>query len=177
MSPNFSMALPSAYAPARGRHASGNVFLMPQDFPPPDGYLTHLEFEVDEEVWLTADDVVQGVDTVVEAALCWVENGIACPVGDTPQPVAMLEQNSPNPFNPQTTIAFEVSRGEDLVVAIYDLMGRRLRVLAEGMHASGRHEVTWNGQDTHGHAMASGTYIVRLDSESGSEARKVMLVR
>jgi hypothetical protein len=83
----------------------------------------------------------------------------------------------PNPFNPMTTVSFDIPRQERLVVAVYDLGGRRLKVLADGVHPPGRHDVTWNGQDARGRAMPSGTYIVRLDSESGVEARKVMLIR
>jgi flagellar hook assembly protein FlgD len=49
--------------------------------------------------------------------------------------------------------------------------------LADGLLNGGTHTLTWNGRDSQGHAMPSGTYIVRLETESGVEARKVMLLR
>jgi hypothetical protein len=98
-------------------------------------------------------------------------------VGDHVPLHAMLGRATPNPFNPQTTITFEISREQDLVVAVYDLLGRRVRTLANEHRAAGRHELSWNGRDSQGRAMPSGTYIVRLETESGFQARKVMLIR
>jgi len=83
----------------------------------------------------------------------------------------------PNPFNPQTTITFALERVEWASVGVYDLTGRRVDVLADGLLDAGPHMLIWNGLDVSGRAMPSGTYIVRLETESGAEARKVSLVR
>jgi len=84
---------------------------------------------------------------------------------------------APNPFNPRTTISYDLPRAAQVSLAIYDLTGYRLTVLADRTFAAGTHTVTWNGRDSRGRAMPSGTYIVRLETDSGVEARKLMLVR
>ena len=90
---------------------------------------------------------------------------------------AVLDQNSPNPFNPQTTISFSLTRTEWAIISVFDLTGQRVNVLANREFAAGPHTLTWNGRDAQGRAMPSGTYLVHLETESGVQARKVMLVR
>ena len=83
----------------------------------------------------------------------------------------------PNPFNPQTTISFSLERDQWAEIGVYELTGKRVTVLTDRVYDAGRHSLTWNGRDSQGRAMPSGTYFVRLVTESGVEARKVMLVR
>jgi hypothetical protein len=102
-----------------------------------------------------------------------------------PEPVGVTTPTSPhvgigsypNPFNPWTTITFALDREEWATVGVYDLTGRRVDVLADGLLDSGPHALTWNGRDSQGQAMPSGTYLVRLESDSGVEARKITLIR
>jgi hypothetical protein len=88
-----------------------------------------------------------------------------------------LKSVHPNPFNPQTTISFSLERDEWAEVGVYELTGRRVTELASREFTAGNHSLLWNGRDSHGRAMPSGTYVVRLESESGVEARKVLLLR
>ena len=62
-------------------------------------------------------------------------------------------------------------------VAVYDLTGRLLGVLADRTYAASEHSVVWNGKDASGRAVPSGTYVIRLSTDSSVEARKVMLLR
>jgi hypothetical protein len=88
-----------------------------------------------------------------------------------------LANPAPNPFNPQTTITFTLDRPQRAEVAVYDLTGRLLNVLANRSYDVGDHSVVWNGKDAAGRAVPSGTYIVRLFAETEAQARKVMLLR
>lgn len=83
----------------------------------------------------------------------------------------------PNPFNPQTTIAIYLDRPQRAKIAVYDLTGQLLGVLANRSYDAGNHSIAWYGEDAMGRAMPSGTYIVRLETESGVEARKAVLAR
>jgi hypothetical protein len=83
----------------------------------------------------------------------------------------------PNPFNPRTTVTFSLARGQRVAITVYDLLGRRVVELVGGYRAAGGHSVGWDGRDVRGRAAPAGTYIVRLSTEFGVEARKVMLVR
>ena len=110
----------------------------------------------------------------------------AFPVGCTatgvqdPEPVPTvlrLHQCYPNPFNPQTTITFTLPRGGWVEVGIYELTGRRIDVLTDRTFTIGTHTLSWNGRDSQNRAVPSGTYLVRLETESGVETRKMMLLR
>ncbi len=97
---------------------------------------------------------------------------------ETPKARAFnLEQNSPNPFNPSTTIAFvlPVDAQVDLVVFAPD--GRRVATLASGRFGAGRNEVVWNGCNDAGKQVASGVYFYRIEVNGHREARRMVLVR
>ena len=96
---------------------------------------------------------------------------------DGPPDTAHLSPVSPNPFNPTTTIAFTLPRSEHVRVAIYDMTGRTVRVLVDGVRGAGTHEVTWNGEDDGGRAMASGVYVCGMDTGDRRETRRVTLVK
>jgi len=83
----------------------------------------------------------------------------------------------PNPFNPQTTVTFALEQPQHAEVAVYDLTGMLLGILANRSYDAGNHSVVWNGEDAAGRAVPSGTYVVRLETESCVEARKISLIR
>ncbi len=83
----------------------------------------------------------------------------------------------PNPFNPRTTVRFDLPREGRVELAIYDLQGRRVRTLLAGPAAAGAHEVVW-GDDDAGRGLPSGLYLARLRGPDGTSAeRKLTLVR
>jgi hypothetical protein len=82
-----------------------------------------------------------------------------------PSPGALglhLSAARPNPFNPQTTIAFAVETPGRLALDVWDASGRRVRRLADADFTAGQHRVVWDGLDDHGRAVASGTYYYAL---------------
>jgi hypothetical protein len=85
---------------------------------------------------------------------------------------------APNPFNPATTISFELPAAAPVRLAIYDVAGRRVRLLVDGrQHAAGKHSVIWNGRDDTGHPMSSGTYFYRLEAGGWGETKRMTLVK
>jgi len=82
-----------------------------------------------------------------------------------PQAVS-LRQNYPNPFNPMTSIAFSLPAAEQVKLAVYDVAGRHVRTLHDGVAAAGEHTVVWDGTDQAGRAVPSGTYVYRLITDS-----------
>ena len=75
---------------------------------------------------------------------------------------ARLLPNVPNPFNPRTTIFFELPEAGDAEVRIYSLRGELVTTVGAGHHAAGRHEAVWEGGDRQGRQVPSGTYLARL---------------
>jgi hypothetical protein len=84
---------------------------------------------------------------------------------------------TPNPFNPQTSLAFELSRPGRATLEIFDLAGRRVRTLVSGELPAGPQAFVWNGLDDGGRALASGAYLGRLRSDEGGSLVKMQLVR
>ena len=108
-----------------------------------------------------------------------VEDLTAVPGGEGGTPAAglLLAQNSPNPFNPKTSIHFSLPAAGSATLSVFDVAGRRLAVLADGDFAAGDHEVVWDGRDAAGIAQGSGVYFARLEAASGSATRKMLLVK
>jgi hypothetical protein len=83
----------------------------------------------------------------------------------------------PNPFNPSITIRLYLPEQRELDLGIYDVMGRRVRVLHTGAISSGWHSMVWDGKDDAGRGQASGIYFMRGVSAEDVVVRKMMLVK
>ena len=84
----------------------------------------------------------------------------------------------PNPFNPSTTIMYELPFTGPVQLTIYDVLGRVIRCLRDGeIEQRGRHEATWNGKDDTERAVAAGVYIYRLKAGVNSASRRLILVK
>ena len=88
-----------------------------------------------------------------------------------------LHQNYPNPFNPVTNIRFDLPRKSDVKLEVYNMLGQRVSVVAEGEMEAGFHSLQWNGRDAAGRTLASGVYIYRLQAGSFITARKMILLK
>lgn len=94
-----------------------------------------------------------------------------------PRAAATRLSLAPNPFNPRTTVVFELAGTGRVDLAVYDVAGRRVATIASGPFAAGRHEVAWEGRDGSGRRLASGVYYVRLHADGRSLARRVTLLQ
>jgi hypothetical protein len=95
-----------------------------------------------------------------------VEDGLQIPGS------IVLHQNYPNPFNPSTTISFELATSQQARVEVYDVLGRSVAVLQDGVLAKGMHQVTFNAMN-----LPSGIYVYRLATPTQSVVRSMMLVK
>jgi len=105
------------------------------------------------------------------------ENVHATGITPSSSQVVTLQQNHPNPFNPTTTIPFELTREAEATLGVYDAGGAFVATIAEARYAAGPHEVRWNGTDARGTSVASGVYFYRLVSESTTLTRKMVLLK
>jgi hypothetical protein len=83
-----------------------------------------------------------------------------------------LHQNYPNPFNPSTTIQYDVRESVHVRVAVYDVTGRLVTELVNGVTPAGTHRVEWNAN-----GLASGVYLYRIDAGSFSAVRTLTLLK
>jgi streptogramin lyase len=154
------------------------VFPAPTGGEPQWGGLPHVQI---------ADAEVRVIPGGYELWLSCVSRGLAVltVLNDTNSDVARdelpspfgLRPNHPNPFNPQTTVAFSLPREESVRLAVHTLAGARVAVLADRVFAAGEHTLQWDGRDDQGRALPSGQYLLHLDSPSLRQSRKMTLLR
>jgi hypothetical protein len=88
-----------------------------------------------------------------------------------------LHQNTPNPFNPLTTIRFTLAGRADVTLTIYDVRGRAVATLVHRSLNAGDHAYLWDGKNTAGDAVDSGVYFCRLVSGNQTLTRKMVLLK
>ena len=92
--------------------------------------------------------------------------------------IARLNDSWPNPFNPQSTISFDLPSETAVSLCVYDVSGRLVDVLVDGeMVQQGRNEVVWRGRDMSGRLMPSGTYFYRLEAGGYCETKRMTLLK
>ncbi len=102
--------------------------------------------------------------------------GGSTPVGDTPKQFA-LRPNYPNPFNPTTSIRFDVASRSHVTLRVYDVSGALVRTLADESMDAGSHVIEWNGRNDQGNPASSGVYFYRLTAPGFSDVRKMTLIK
>ena len=91
---------------------------------------------------------------------------------EMPPPSFSLNQNYPNPFNPTTTIPFEIPQSAFVSLKLFNLYGRNVATLVNGVLTPGRHDVSWNAID-----FPSGVYYYRLTAGDFRSSRKMLIVK
>ena len=88
-----------------------------------------------------------------------------------------LHSTCPNPFNPETRIAFELPEAADVSLDVYSVGGRHVARLLSGPMEAGPHHVTWDGSDGRGRALSSGVYFVRLQAGARAASTRGVLLK
>ena len=83
-----------------------------------------------------------------------------------------LHVNYPNPFNPETTLAFELKTSEIVSLVIYDLIGQEIARLVDGFKSPGLHRITWNAE-----SLPSGIYFARMTTGAFTQTQKLLLIK
>lgn len=116
--------------------------------------------------------VVAHARTGVEVVDTGVDDGVALP-----QYTYSLGQNTPNPFNPRTTIAYSVADRVEVRIVVYDVAGRVVRTLVDDVREPGEYTALWDGRNDANEALASGVYFVRYQAGAHTFWRKAALLR
>jgi trimeric autotransporter adhesin len=95
---------------------------------------------------------------------------------DKPRAFA-LHANWPNPFNPETSIRFELAQGSAVQLEVFDALGQKVRTLVQGQRAAGSYQVLWDGRNASGAQVSSGVYFYRLQSESFVQMHRMLLLK
>ena len=87
---------------------------------------------------------------------------VAVTVADIRPQATILRGNFPNPFNPSTTITYDLDENAHTSLVVYAMTGQKVRTLVDGARGPGAHAVVWDGRDDAGNAVSSGVYVCRL---------------
>jgi len=91
--------------------------------------------------------------------------------------ILRLGSNFPNPFNPKTTLHFDLPSAGVASLRIYDATGRLVTTLVDGALAAGHHELIWDGRDGSGHRVSSGVYFSSLEFGAEARTKKLLLLK
>jgi hypothetical protein len=89
----------------------------------------------------------------------------------------VIFQNYPNPFNPQTTIEYYLPRSGWVNLAIYNVLGQKIKVLVNDFQTKGKKSITWDGKDQKGKMVATGIYYYRLRTSDYIDSKKMLLIK
>ena len=90
---------------------------------------------------------------------------------------SILQNNYPNPFNPETTISFNIPRSGIVSLDIFNIRGQKVKTLLNGHQDAGQHNVVWNGRDDNGNGVASGVYLYKMRSGTYTSSKKMILMK
>ncbi len=95
-----------------------------------------------------------------------------------PFPLAFsLDSPYPNPFNPISYIGLKVPKTEEVSICIYDLMGKEVVQLYQGVLVGGQYQFTWDGMNNNGYYVASGTYFIMASSKENKHTKKLVFLK
>ena len=130
-----------------------------------------VRFVLHSDGWVTRDGAyVDDVAIFGDPSLTGVDGEVVV--------TRLLVRNYPNPFNPRTTVRFDLPERGPVDVVVYDVPGRIVRTLVRGESLeAGRHEVEWTGRDDDGAAVAGGVYFVRVTASGRTATNKMVLLK
>jgi hypothetical protein len=149
----------------------------------PSGETVDIAFDFDATGLALGDHHAEVTLTSNDAANPTVVIPTRLTVTDTTLPVADLplafrfEGAAPNPFNPATTLHFSLPAAGHVELRVFDVQGRLVRSLVDGQRPAGAGEARWDGRDTDGRQVASGTYYARLAAAGRTSVKPLVLVK
>ncbi|MFH1195094.1 MAG: two-component regulator propeller domain-containing protein [bacterium] len=127
-----------------------------------------IEIDNEDNIWIATD---QGLSRLSDV-----------PTGIKDEPVIadnydLKISNYPNPFNPSTNIEYSINKSSEVKLTVFDVSGKKIRTLIDTHQSAGMYTVMWNGRNDNGVSLASGVYIVAVETKYSRAAKKIMLLR
>ena len=141
-----------------------------------DGSLVEISFKVLDSIGHGGFTIAEGIAVDLSGGIDPVQGIGIDDVARTPVRFE-LAQNAPNPFNPETTIAYQIPTAGRVTLSIYNSIGQEVRMLVDEIQEPGSYSVRWNGRDGFGREAASGVYFYRMTAEGFRDVRRMMLLK
>ncbi|MFQ5583194.1 MAG: choice-of-anchor B family protein [Calditrichia bacterium] len=158
--------------PASGTVAPGdsfNVWAIVNTAGLPDGaYLSRLVVNSNDPV-----------NTILKSPVVTLQVGNVVGIEDRPELplVFALGANYPNPFNPTTTIPYQLPRASEVKIIVYNMLGQKVRTLLNESKEAGFHSAVWDGRNESGAQVSSGIYLYRIEAGEFRRVRKMILMK
>jgi flagellar hook assembly protein FlgD len=88
-----------------------------------------------------------------------------------------IQNNYPNPFNPTTTVKYQIPENTHVRLVVYNMLGQRVRTIVDQPREAGYYSVQWDGKNDYGVSITSGIYVYRIQAGSFVAARKMNLIK
>lgn len=162
--------LPEYEAISEAGVGPGVGYLLEEDAP--TAYLS-----ADGLTWTRVSDGLRILFEAVPSTNKGLADGVVLSRPDLPVWTTALGAPAPNPFNPSTTLSFTLRSTGKAELAIYDVRGRRVKMLVSDTLDAGPHEATWIGRNDADEQVASGVYFARLKTPDGVKSRSLVLLK
>ena len=163
--------------PLRVRQHTNDAIMLAMNVPAAFPHEVALMRNDTQEVFSTEEGETVPVATQEEETHWTLLIGTASYIEEQTRPAAVeLMPGFPNPFGHRVTLPYLVPEPMEVTIEVFNVLGQQVARIAHGVHAPGRHEVTWDGTTASGRA-GSGLYIVRLQAENETHTQNIMLVR
>ncbi len=148
---------------------NNSITLFPDgDLSEDDPYVQHKTVALDDSCF-SPGQTVNFENSIVVSAIDGTESGL-------PKSFA-LHSNYPNPFNPETTLRFDVPGRSKVTVTVYDILGKKIAVLADKEYDAGYYQIRWDGRNRSGQAVPAGVYFYRLQADNFMQTNKMILLK
>jgi hypothetical protein len=141
--------------------------------------ISYIDYDLEPglyEYWMIGD-YTDGWSALSNVRTVLVEKPVSTEEETITPFITALHGNFPNPFNPETVIAFSLSNMENVEINVYNVRGQLVRTLVNEEFAVGRHNVIWNGTDMNGRNVSSGVYFYRMKAGDFSATQKMLLMK
>ena len=150
--------------------------------------LFHDEIETKKEVNMNTKIILMiFLLTAIVSTLCANQTLIIQLTGEAIPPILEAEivetkptsllGNFPNPFNPTTSIRFEVQGSRFVNIEVYNIRGQRVRTLVNDVYQAGEHFVVWNGKDDNGQDVSSGMYFYKMQTGDFVQTKRMVIIK
>ncbi|MCL1826701.1 MAG: T9SS type A sorting domain-containing protein [Candidatus Cloacimonetes bacterium] len=134
---------------------------------------------VDDDIYgnMNVDPPIGGPGAQVKLAAINVSYGVDGTDITLPNAKSILSPNYPNPFNPSTSIEFDISKAGNVNLSVYNIKGQLVRTLTNDHYTVGTHKVQWHGVDDNNNPVASGVYFYKIVTQGNQEIRRMALIK